>query len=434
VTAGKEWHAQPGKRPRLEFLRLHEYYLNIVKRAAFKTVTVFILMSIAVIGVIVGLEISRRNSQFRSMQVGIRTMLELQAAALNDGYFSWSEVQDLVRENEIQKAGALLKDILDIYPLVEDVALQPVDPPAEPFEVTGSNSSVRLRFSIKDDFGFNPLPGWSGIVTMDAQKLLDTMKADNRLAIVPTMGKDIGYNIMVRFVDPLLGFLDYIVIVAMALSSGLLISAWIWRRNIYFYETKGLESIIFLFEQTELLSANHSRRVAALSIFLGQLVGYKGRQLRDLYVAALLHDIGKISVPSSLLLKDGPLTGNEQQALASHPIISARILKNFKELNHLSEMVLYHHERMDGSGYPEGLSGERIPEQSRIIAVVDVFEALVGERPYRESITPAEAFDMMRKMPLDQDKVELLASSYHRFETFQAPRFVLSYHPRLEKL
>jgi len=391
-------------------------------------------MSLVVIGVIVGLEVSRRESQFRSMQVGIRTILELQAAALNDGYFSWSEVQDLVRDNELQKANALLVDILDIYPLIDDVTVQPGELPEEPFEVTGSNSSVRLRFSIKDDFGFNPLPGWAAVVTMDAQKLLDTMRADSRLAITPVMGRDIGYNIMVRFVDPLLGFLDYIVIVAVTVSFGFLVSTWIWRRSIYFYETKGLESIIFLFEQTELLSANHSRRVAALSIFLGQLLGYKGRRLRDLYIAALLHDIGKISVPSSLLLKEGPLTGNEQQALSSHPIISARILKNFKELNHLSTMVLYHHERMDGSGYPEGLTGDQIPEQARIIAVVDVFEALVGERPYRESISPENAFAMMRRMPLDQEKVEALASSYHGFESFQAPRFVLSYQPRLEKL
>ncbi len=391
-------------------------------------------MSLVVIGVIVGLEVSQRESQFRSMQVGIRTMIELQAAALNDGYFSWSEVQDLVRDNELQKANALLVDILEIYPLIDDVTVQPGELPEEPFEVTASNSSVRLRFSIKDDFGFNPLPGWAAVVTMDAQKLLDTMRADSRLAITPVMGRDIGYNIMVRFVDPLLGFLDYIVIVAVTVSCGFLVSTWIWRRSIYFYETKGLESIIFLFEQTELLSANHSRRVAALSIFLGQLLGYKGRRLRDLYIAALLHDIGKISVPSSLLLKEGPLTGNEQQALSSHPIISARILKNFKELNHLSTMVLYHHERMDGSGYPEGLTGDQIPEQARIIAVVDVFEALVGERPYRESISPENAFAMMRRMPLDQEKVEALASSYHGFESFQAPRFVLSYQPRLEKL
>ena len=212
------------------------------------------------------------------------------------------------------------------------------------------------------------------------------------------------------------------------------ISVWLWRNNIYFYESKGLESIIFLFEQTEKVSSNHSRRVAVMALFLGEKIGLKGRNLRNLYTAALLHDIGKISVPTSILLKDEALTKSEQQAVMAHPIVSARILKNFRELSHLSHIVLYHHERLDGSGYPEGLKGEAIPEESRIIAVVDVFEALVGDRPYRDPLGSLDAFAILRSMPLDQRLVEILASQFHTFKEFRAPKWVVSYDRIFDKL
>jgi HD-GYP domain-containing protein (c-di-GMP phosphodiesterase class II) len=195
-----------------------------------------------------------------------------------------------------------------------------------------------------------------------------------------------------------------------------------------------LESIIFLFEQTEKLSSNHSRRVAALSLFLGEKLGYKGKRLRNLYTAALLHDIGKISVPTAILLKDEALTKQEQQAVMAHPIISARILKNFRELSHLSQIVLYHHERFDGTGYPEGLKGIAIPEESRIIAVVDVYEALVGDRPYRKPLSFLDAFEILRSMPLDQRLVEVLAKEFHTFKDFRAPKWVVSYDRIFDKL
>ena len=118
--------------------------------------------------------------------------------------------------------------------------------------------------------------------------------------------------------------------------------------------------------------------------------------------------------------------------IAAHPLISARILRNFKELSHLSSAVLYHHERMDGSGYPEGLMGKDIPEDARIIAVVDVFEALVGERSYHPAIQPEDAYVVMRSMPLDQEIVELLTGNFADFQKFQTPKWVLFYHHSLE--
>ena len=168
-----------------------------------------------------------------------------------------------------------------------------------------------------------------------------------------------------------------------------------------------------------------------LALFVGKNLGFRGKKLKDLYIAALLHDIGKIGIPNNILTKNGKLDSCEFVQMKQHPAISARILRNFKEYERLSPIVLYHHEREDGSGYPEGLTGKDIPLESKIIAVVDVFEALVGERPYRDPICPLSAFQKMKSMPLDQKIVSLLIDHYGELVSFRPPRWALSYSPWL---
>lgn len=403
-----------------------------MKRHVFKTVAVVLLFSALSIAGLVYIRLAQRETQFKAIRTGFTMLLQIQGSALNDGYFSWTELRNLVEENALSRAQTELDEIYEVYPLIENITLQPGSPPESSFDIKGSNASLRILFGLKDDYGLDPLPGWVAVATIDAQALLDTLRSEKKLIIKPVNGQELAYSIMVGFEEPLLNWLDCLFVIVATLAVGFSTSAWLWRKNLYFFETRGLESIIFLFEQTERMSASHSRRVAALAIFLGEKLGYNGKKLRNLYTAALLHDIGKISVPTTLLLKDSPLTSQEQQVMAAHPIISARILKNFRELAHLSSAVLYHHERMDGSGYPEGLMGNDIPEESRIIAVVDVFEALIGERPYHASIMPADAFSVLRSMPLDQSVVALLIDSYKDFRQFKPPKWAVAYHHSLE--
>ena len=416
----------------LDYFLVFAYPCPIMKRHAFKTVVGVFFIAFLTITTLMATKTSQRDMQINAARTGLEMMLKLQAAALNDGYFSWTELQSLIQATKLSEALPLLDDVYEVYPLIENITIQPGAPPEETFEIAGSNATLRLTFGIKDDYGFNPLDGWVGVATLDAQRLLDALQPKSRLIIDAVHGRELAFGVMVSFAEPLLHWVDYLLVISMSIAIGYTVSAWLWRRNAVFYETKGLESIIYLFEQTERLSANHSRRVAALSVFLGEKLEYRGKNLRNLYTAALLHDIGKISVPSPILLKQGPLNDQEQKLIAAHPLISARILRNFKELAHLSSTVLYHHERMDGSGYPEGLMGKDIPEHSRIIAVVDVFEALVGERSYHPAIQPDEAYVVMRSMPLDQKIVELLSGSFIDFQKFQTPKWVLSYHHSLE--
>lgn len=405
-----------------------------MKRFAFKTViAVFILSNILIVTVSF-IRNSERDTQFKAAQAGFRTMLQVQAMALNDGFFSWTELRDKVAKADLGSTRALLEEVYDLYPFIEKIDVRPGTPPNGVFDIASTISSLSLTFAIKDDYGTHPLPGWVGEATLNVQKLLDSLRTDRRIVVSPIKGRELVYSIRADFADPLLDWLDCLFIVSLTIVAGYAISVWLWRRNVTFYETRGLESIIFLFEQTERVSANHSRRVAALAMFLGQKLGYRGRKLRDLYTAGLLHDIGKISVPTNILLKGGPLTPQELQIVATHPIISARILKNFKELAHLSSIVLYHHERIDGSGYPEGLEGKDIPEQARIIAVVDVFEALVGYRPYRAPLGIEDAFATLKSMSLDQALVDTLIEHFGEFKSFQTPKWALAYHQSLEKV
>jgi HD-GYP domain-containing protein (c-di-GMP phosphodiesterase class II) len=129
----------------------------------------------------------------------------------------------------------------------------------------------------------------------------------------------------------------------------------------------------------------HSGRVERLSSALGRRLGLERRPLLELAYAAELHDIGKVGVPDSLLLKPGPLLPSEWELVRSHSAWGSDLLSGVPGLERVAIIVRHHHERFDGSGYPDGLAGEEIPVESRILAVVDAFVAMTEERPYRRA-------------------------------------------------
>lgn len=136
---------------------------------------------------------------------------------------------------------------------------------------------------------------------------------------------------------------------------------------------------------------SHSNRVAHLSTYIGKLLGLSQQQLKHLFSGALLHDIGKIGISEGILNKKSPLTLEEFHRIRQHPGIGYQIIKPVRCLNPLTEIILNHHERYDGKGYPNGLSGENIPLLSRIVSVADAFEAMTYDRNYRKKITFANA-------------------------------------------
>ena len=145
-------------------------------------------------------------------------------------------------------------------------------------------------------------------------------------------------------------------------------------------------------------TGNHLTRMARYSALVGHNLGLGAETVHVLEVAAPMHDIGKIGIPDSILLKEGPLTPAETEIMRNHPRIGYDILKGSpsKYLSMGAIIALGHHEKYDGTGYPNGLHGEDIPVVARVVAIADVFDALVSERPYKRAWTTQEAIDYLR--------------------------------------
>ncbi len=134
-------------------------------------------------------------------------------------------------------------------------------------------------------------------------------------------------------------------------------------------------------------TGSHSDRLIDLSLRIGRILGLSDKELQQLELLSVLHDIGKVGIPDKILSKPGKLTEREWAILKKHPVIGHRIAMASPELAPIADLILYHHERWDGMGYPQGLSGERIPLLARILAVVDSFDAMAEDRPYRKRLT-----------------------------------------------
>lgn len=130
----------------------------------------------------------------------------------------------------------------------------------------------------------------------------------------------------------------------------------------------------------------HSGRVADYSREIAKRFGYSAERQEEIYMMGLLHDVGKIGVPDEVINKPGKLTDEEFAKIKTHPGRGARILENIKEMPKLATGARWHHERYDGRGYPDGLAGENIPEEARIIAVADAYDAMTSHRSYRDVI------------------------------------------------
>ncbi len=131
----------------------------------------------------------------------------------------------------------------------------------------------------------------------------------------------------------------------------------------------------------------HSDRVAKYSREIAKRSGYSIQEQGDIYLMGLLHDVGKIGIPDAVINKPAKLTDEEYELIKHHPVMGARILQNIKEMPKLATGARWHHERYDGSGYPDGLTGEDIPEEARIIAVADAYDAMTSHRSYRKPLS-----------------------------------------------
>ncbi len=147
-----------------------------------------------------------------------------------------------------------------------------------------------------------------------------------------------------------------------------------------------IETLRRIVDAKDRYTRGHSDRVSQYSILIGEKLGLRDKDLETLRIGGLFHDIGKIGIPDNILLKTSKLTDSEYDEIKKHPSIGAHILENSKAFENIIPIVLHHHERYDGKGYPYNLKGENIPYMARIVAISDTFDAMTSKRSYRDSL------------------------------------------------
>jgi diguanylate cyclase (GGDEF)-like protein len=152
-----------------------------------------------------------------------------------------------------------------------------------------------------------------------------------------------------------------------------------------------VEALANALEAKDEYTSDHARALAEMTLAVGSELGLGGEDLKRLEIAALFHDIGKIGVPSEIIRKPGPLTAQERRIMAKHPEIGEQILEPVPFLQPIRPIIRACHERWDGKGYPDGLAGEAIPLEARIVFVCDAYHAMTTDRPYRSALTKGEA-------------------------------------------
>ena len=157
-----------------------------------------------------------------------------------------------------------------------------------------------------------------------------------------------------------------------------------------------LQSLVKTVNDHDTYTGGHSCRVATMSGDLARILGFRKDEVAFVQQAGLVHDIGKIGIPDKVLNKTTPLSPQERYLVRLHPILGASILSRMPGMDRLVPIVLHHHECWDGSGYPSGVSGVRVPMEARIILVVDAFDAMTSNRPYGRVLGTEEALAELR--------------------------------------
>ena len=165
-------------------------------------------------------------------------------------------------------------------------------------------------------------------------------------------------------------------------------------------------------------TAGHSGRVAILSSKIAKKLGISKTESEQIELAAQFHDIGKIGIPDSILLKPGKLTEIEYSEIKKHPVVGTNILSNIEFLKDALPIILHHHENYDGRGYPYGISGTEIPLGSRIISIADTYDAMTSDRPYRKALSHEEAVKEIVRCKRTQFDAEIIETA---FDVMQNP-------------
>jgi putative two-component system response regulator len=178
-----------------------------------------------------------------------------------------------------------------------------------------------------------------------------------------------------------------------------------------------IETLAAMIEARDETTEGHCHRMANYATAIGRALGLSAADLQALHRGGFIHDIGMLAIPPAVLLKAGPLEPGEFERVKSHTVIGDELCRNLRSLQAVRPIVRHHHERYDGSGYPDGLQGDNIPLLAQIISVVDLYDAVTHNRPYQRTRSPEEAIRLLRKQAEQRLREPGLVETFARIVT-----------------
>jgi putative nucleotidyltransferase with HDIG domain len=184
-------------------------------------------------------------------------------------------------------------------------------------------------------------------------------------------------------------------------------------KELFFNTVKSLSSTI---DAKDPYTYGHSERVSKIALAVAEELNLSFKEKEIIYLAGLLHDVGKIGIPEKILHKPESLNEKEYAEVKKHPTVSAQIIGTIKQMEEVIPSILHHHERFEGGGYPDGLKGEKIPIGGRILAIADAFDAMTSDRPYRKKFSVKHAIEQIKKYSNIQFDPQVVEAFMNAFE------------------
>ena len=238
------------------------------------------------------------------------------------------------------------------------------------------------------------MPGASGV------ELCARIKNDARFLLTPVILLTAVYDLDSRVAGLAAGADDFFAKPFQLVELGTRVTALLQAKRAL-DELERAEDVITSLGRTiearDPYTAGHCERLSGYAVAVGTALGVDARTVKALRLGGYLHDLGKIAIPDTVLLKGGPLDAAERAVIQVHPAVGAELVRGLRSLDGAIAVIRHHHERMNGAGYPDGLKGDAIPIGARILAVVDVFDALHTPRPYKPAFSMEQSLGLLRR-------------------------------------
>jgi len=377
------------------------------------TLTVFIIMFIVSLFGFYRLNISRTSEIETIIENTVHSYMVNTAEGISVGYFQWDDMIEALESNDQDFINTYFDEISVAFPMIKSINLTPqVFDGSFNYQFKTSPNSISILFGIFESSNTRYLNDKVVQVNIDPGYFFEnTIHADDINLSLNFIESTSIEGIQVISTESPIQFFH--IISALSISMLLVFLLYSIQRltvNAH-YEIEGLANIVMMLSHKDAYTAEHSRDVARYAMIIAQKLNLGNKQMKLLNKAGYLHDIGKIGISETILNKPDKLTPEEYVEIKKHSTIGYEIVSQFPNLKEVAIIVKYHHELIDGSGYPDGLKGDEIPLNAQILSVADIFSALTTDRPYRKGLSREMAFNVMKEMPLNQKLVEILENA-----------------------